>query len=185
MLNEILFALWFFLPAGLANMIPVPVAKIPGLNKLNAPLDFGTTLNGKRVFGANKTWRGLIAGIIIATLTLWIQQHIIVTHEWFGELVMKFDYDLLPTLALGPLFALGALGGDAIKSFFKRQRGIAPGSVWLPYDLIDHIVGAAIVALPFVAFSGVTYIVVITVWSGLNLAISYGGYLLHIKERPY
>ncbi|HSD55771.1 MAG TPA: CDP-archaeol synthase [Candidatus Saccharimonadales bacterium] len=185
MLNEILFALWFFLPAGVANMIPVPVAKIPGLNKLNAPLDFGATLNGKRVFGANKTWRGLIAGVIVATFTLWVQQHAMITHEWFGELVMKYDYDLLPTLLLGPLFAVGALGGDAIKSFFKRQNGIAPGSVWLPYDLIDHIVGAAIISLPFIAFSGITYIVVITIWAVLNLAVSYGGYLLHIKERPY
>lgn len=185
MLNEILFALWFFIPAGLANMIPVPVAKIPGLKKYNAPLDFGAELNGKRVFGANKTWRGLIAGLIIATIALWVQQQIVAHFGWFSNIDAADNYLTLPVLVLGPLMAIGALGGDAIKSFFKRQRGHAPGSVWLPYDLIDHIVGAAIIALPFVQFSGVTYIIVITIWSVANLAISYGGYLMHIKERPY
>lgn len=185
MLNEILFALWFFVPAGLANMIPVPVAKLPLLSRLNAPLDFGATLNGKRVFGANKTWRGLIAGLIVATIALWLQQIIVDKYDWFADMSLTNDYLALPVLILGPLMAVGALGGDAIKSFFKRQRGHAPGSVWLPYDLIDHIVGAAIVALPFIQFNGATYIIVIVIWSLANLAVSYGGYLLHIKERPY
>ncbi len=184
MLETVLFALWFFLPAGTANMAPVPTAKVPGLRRLNAPLDFGATWRGRRVFGAHKTWRGLVAGIIAAVATLGLQQYLVRTYGWFGSAAGDAGYLALPTVWLGVLFALGALGGDAVKSFFKRRRNIAPGQVWLPYDLIDHIVGAAIVAAPFVLFEWWVYPVVVFIWLFANLAVSYSGYLLHLKESP-
>ena len=56
------FALWFFLPAGLANGAPVIANKVPLINKWITPLDFGKTWGGKRIFGSNKTWRGLVVG---------------------------------------------------------------------------------------------------------------------------
>jgi CDP-2,3-bis-(O-geranylgeranyl)-sn-glycerol synthase len=47
--------------------------------------------------------------------------------------------------------AFGALAGDAVKSFFKRQIGIAPGHRWLGPDQLDFIVGAcAFLALVYV-----------------------------------
>ena len=184
MLTDILFVLWFFLPAGAANMIPVLVAPVPGLAKLNAPLDFGKTFRGKRIFGSHKTWRGLIAGILMATFVLFLQKHMVLEWGWFSGFSDLVDYAELPLLIVGPLFAIGALGGDAAKSFFKRQFNKAPGQVWFPYDLIDHIIGAAIVVAPFVHFSWWVYPVLVGVWLLANLAISYGGYLLHLKERP-
>ncbi|HSX05849.1 MAG TPA: CDP-archaeol synthase, partial [Candidatus Saccharimonadales bacterium] len=72
--KDILFALWFFLPAALANGVPVLVVKIPGLAKLEAPMDFGLSYRGKRILGAHKTWRGFIAGVLTSILTLWLQQ---------------------------------------------------------------------------------------------------------------
>lgn len=39
----------------------------------------------------------------------------------------------------------GALGGDLIKSFFKRKAGIKEGR-YIPFDTIDWIVGAFLVA---------------------------------------
>lgn len=185
MLDEILFALWFFLPAGMANMIPIPIAKVPGLRRFETPLDFGATFRGYRVFGPHKTWRGLIAGIVAATLTLWLQQYLASHSMWLQPFEDQVDYTSLPTLIVGPLLAIGALGGDAIKSFFKRRRNIAPGKVWLPYDLIDHIVGAAILVLPFVVFAWWVYPIIVAVWLFANMTISYAGYLVHIKERPF
>lgn len=184
MLIDILFALWFFLPAGAANMMPVFAASVPGLAGLNAPLDFGKTFRGKRIFGAHKTWRGLIVGMIAATLVLWLQQQMITEWGWFAGFADRVDYADLPLMIVGPLFAIGALGGDAAKSFFKRQFNKAPGQVWFPYDLIDHIIGAALVVAPFVYFSWWVYPAVVAIWLVVNLAVSYGGYLLHLKERP-
>ena len=62
MFKDILFALWFFLPAGLANAAPVFASRIPKSEKLALPLDFGKSFRGKRIFGENKTFRGLLAG---------------------------------------------------------------------------------------------------------------------------
>lgn len=185
MLDTILFALWFFIPAGIANMIPVPIAKLPILSRLDAPLDFGATLGGKRVFGPHKTWRGLIAGILAAVLAVWIQQWAVREYGWFSATAAEFDYISLPVWLLGTALAVGALGGDAVKSFFKRRRDIGPGKVWLPYDLIDHIVGAAILALPFVVFAWWVYPIIVVLWLFANVSISYAGYLAHIKERPF
>lgn len=185
MIEDLLFALWFFIPAGVANMAPVPVAKMPVLKKFNTPLDFGATLGGRRIFGANKTWRGLVAGIIAATIALGVQQWLVQKYGWFASSADEIDYLKLPVLLLGPAFAIGALGGDAVKSFLKRRKDLAPGSVWLPYDLIDHIVGAAILALPFAVFAWWIYPLVVLLWMFFNLAISYAGFLLGIKERPF
>lgn len=184
MLSELLFALWFFLPAGMANMIPVPIAKIPGLRKFNTPLDFGKTWRGVRVLGAHKTWRGLIAGIVVGILTVWLQQYLVHEYGWFASQAAVTDYTALPILWLGLAFALGALGGDAAKSFFKRRQNLGPGAVWLPWDLIDHIIGAAVFALPFVIFAWWIYPAVIIIWLFANLFVSYIGYWIGIKESP-
>lgn len=183
MIEDVLFAIWFFLPAGAANMAPVLAVKMPVIKKWNTPLDFGATFRGKRVFGANKTWRGLASGIVVAVLVLWLQQYIVSRFDLFSGVIFV-DYTAFPALVLGTLLAVGALTGDAVKSFFKRQRGFKPGTVWLPYDLVDHIIGAALFATPFVVFSWWVYLALIAIWLALNLAVSYCGYLLGIKERP-
>jgi CDP-2,3-bis-(O-geranylgeranyl)-sn-glycerol synthase len=36
------------------------------------------------------------------------------------------------------------MSGDAIKSFFKRRIGIAPGRPWVPADQLDFVIGALI-----------------------------------------
>src|SRR6266487_2676688 len=55
-LEAIAQALWFFLPAFVAN----PMAVVFGGG---TPIDFGRTLSdGERIFGDGKTWRGLLGG---------------------------------------------------------------------------------------------------------------------------
>ncbi|HSW99227.1 MAG TPA: CDP-archaeol synthase [Candidatus Saccharimonadales bacterium] len=184
MFKEILFALWFFLPAGMANVTPILVAPIPGLKKLTAPMDFGRTFHRKRVLGAHKTWRGLVAGVSMSTLTLWLQQLAVAHFGWAHTLASSVDYAAFPTLVLGVLFGVGALGGDAVESFFKRQRGTPPGQGWFPWDQLDYIIGAALASLPFVALSLTQYAILIILWLVVHLVASYVGWLLHLKERP-
>lgn len=184
MIKDIFFALWFFLPAAIANVMPILVAPMPFLRHLTAPIDGGLTYRGKRLLGSHKTWRGLVAGILFATLTLWLQQLAVDHLAWVHEWTKQVDYAGLPTLLLGPLFGLGALGGDAIESFFKRQRGVAPGHGWFPFDQIDYIIGGALVTMPFVQLTILEYIWLIVLWLVVHVVSSYLGYLLHLKERP-
>lgn len=184
MIREVLLALWFFVPAGVANAVPVLAAKIPGLRHLEAPMDFGKTYRGMRVFGAHKTWRGFIVGIVMATLALWLQQLLAMHFQWARTISVPIDYTQLPVLVLGPLFAIGALGGDAIESFFKRQRHVPPGHGWFPFDQIDYIIGGALITAPFIRLTVWQYGWLILLWLIAHVIVSYIAYLLKLKERP-
>lgn len=184
MLKDVLFALWFFLPAGIANMMPIFAAKIPALKKFDAPMDLGRSFRGKRIFGDHKTWRGLVAGIIAGTLTLWLQQYLFSEFAWIRSFAGAVDYPSLPTFIMGPLFAIGALGGDAIESFFKRQRGIAPGKGWFPFDQTDYIIGGAIATMPFVSLSIGHYALLLVLWLIVHVLSTITGYFLNLKDSP-
>lgn len=184
MLKDILLALWFFAPAGIANASPIFVAKMPWLRQWKTPMDMGRSWRGKRLFGANKTWRGLVVGVVAATLILGLQQYLVGHYEWARELTAQIDYQALPLFILGPLFGLGALLGDAIESFFKRQHGVAPGHSWFPFDQIDYIIGGAILTFPIARLTWWQYAWVIVLWLLLHLIASYIGYLLKLKDRP-
>lgn len=184
MIDDILFLLWLALPAMFANTIPVPIAKTPWLKKFNAPLDFGRTYRGKRIFGANKTWRGLIAGILVATLVFWLQQLAVANYAWAADVGSQIDYASMPTLILGSLFAIGALGGDAIESFFKRQRGIPPGGGWFPWDQLDSVIGGAIAILPFIVLTPWQYVLMIALMPVLHLIFTHIGYWTGFKDHP-
>ncbi len=184
MLEYIIFALWFFLPAGVANVVPIFAAKLSPLQQFDAPMDFGKSWRGKRIFGAHKTWRGLIAGIIFATVALAMQQYLVRELGWFSHFSDRVDYTTLPTLVVGPLFAIGALGGDALESFFKRQFDIKPGDGWFPFDQTDYIIGGAIATLPFVNLSLLQYLWLLLIWVLIHIASTVIGYFFGLKDKP-
>lgn len=190
MLNDVLtcifFVLWVYFPAAIGNMTPILVAKSPWrpLRNWTTPIDFGKTFRGKRVFGGHKTWRGLITGMIASTLVLALQQYIFRRNPELREWIGGFDFGQLPTLIAGPLFGLGALGGDAIKSFFKRQRGTPPGETWFPFDQIDLPVGALIATWPFIQPTLWQAVATVLVGLAVQLIATHIGYRLHLKDSP-
>jgi CDP-2,3-bis-(O-geranylgeranyl)-sn-glycerol synthase len=183
-MNSILFALWFFLPAGAANVAPIIAARLPYLSKLSAPLDHGLKYKGRPILGKNKTWRGLISGIVTASTVVYIQQLMWQTGDIKFLSSASMDYISYSPFLLGTLFGAGALLGDASKSFFKRQRNTPPGSSWFPFDQIDYVVGGCL-ALAFVArLSALEYLLILWIWFGMHLFFSYLGYLLKLKSQP-
>jgi CDP-2,3-bis-(O-geranylgeranyl)-sn-glycerol synthase len=179
----ILEALWFFLPAGIANMAPVAAAKLPGLRRFNTPMDFGKSWHGQRIFGANKTWRGLAVGIAVATIVIGLQKYLF-SRSLFVTEISWFDYRPTSVWLLGPLFGTGALLGDAIKSFFKRQKNVSPGSSWFPFDQIDYIVGSCLLSLFVVRLPLANYTWVLAVGLGGHVIIVYLFYLMGVREKP-
>lgn len=183
-MSYIWFALWFFLPAGLANTFPVVAAKIPMLSRFNKPLDLGKYLNKRRIFGDNKTWRGLIFGIIIATVTVALQVWIFNNSAWIRGISNPINYSELSIIWLGPLLGLGALLGDAIESFFKRQLGINPGSSWFPLDQIDYIIGGCVLSLLVVRLPLVNYGAIVLVWFFLHIITVFVGHKIGVRDKP-
>lgn len=183
-MHNVLLALWFFAPAGIANVTPIIVAKVPMLRNWNAAVDGGRTFRGVRILGSHKTWRGFVTGIILATITLWIQQLLVAHAMWAAHFTTSIDYAKLPTLIVGPLFGIGALGADAIESFFKRQRHIPPGRGWFPFDQSDYVIGGALATAPYVRLQLVQYVWMLVLWLLASLIASYIGFRLGFKERP-
>lgn len=183
MINDILLAFWFFLPAGLANASPVFFNKIPYFNRWGTPLDFGKKYRGKRVFGDNKKLRGLVGGIIIASLTVAVQYYLHKNSASVRSLI-PYDYCNAKILWLGPLLGFGALMGDAVESFFKRRAHKKPGERWFPFDQLDYIVGGLLLSLMVVRLTAVQYLFIVTMWFVMHLVASYTGYLLKLKDKP-
>jgi CDP-2,3-bis-(O-geranylgeranyl)-sn-glycerol synthase len=176
-------ALWIFFPAGIANATPVIASKMAFLNKLDKPMDFGKSFQGQRIFGDHKTFRGLITGIIMAIVTILLQQNLYQNSSWLRDnLVLNYN-DINP-LVFGTLAALGALLGDAVKSFFKRRSNIKPGEAWFPFDQTDYIIGGLIFLLPYLASYQYLFIHIFIVYFLLHIASTIVGFLLKLKDKP-
>ncbi|MFA5895060.1 MAG: CDP-archaeol synthase [Candidatus Shapirobacteria bacterium] len=160
---------WVMLPAGIANMIPPMAVKL--WPKWNTPIDMGKSWNGKRIFGDHKTVRGFVTGILAAEIVFLLLKNITIREvnhplPWF----------------FGAIMGIGALSGDAIKSFFKRRLNIPSGVSWFPWDQTDWFFGIVVVSLPWVIFNWIEVLVMLTVGLFLHLLFKVLGYLLKLNK---
>ncbi|QQG40845.1 MAG: CDP-archaeol synthase [Candidatus Levyibacteriota bacterium] len=181
--QDILFAIWFFLPAGLANCTPIFVAKIPILKNWSYPLDCYLLFRGKRLFDNHKTIRGFITGILVAIAVIFLQKYLYSKFVFIHSFVF-INYETINSWIFGILSGLGALGGDATKSFFKRQKGIPSGQLWFPFDQLDYIIGGIITTVFYIPLPINLYITLTIVWFILHLISTRIGYLFRLKQSP-
>ena len=155
-------ALIFIFPAYCANAAPV-------LTGGGLAIDFGKDfVDGKRVFGANKTFRGFFFGLVVGIGVGSI--------EW-----MLFDYPFL----LGLLTPLGALLGDLAAAFLKRRLGIAPGGLFPVVDQVDFVVGAVVFALPLGLIYWELAVAVLLITPPIHLFTNMCAYKLGLKKNPW
>ena len=178
-------ALWFFLPAFVAN----PFAVVTGGS---APIDGGRSLSdGQRMFGDGKTWRGLVGGTASGA---------------FVGLVLSLPFDVLapssswsfgsPAVAFvaSAVLALGALLGDLAGAFVKRRMHLPRGAKASGLDQYDFVVGALLLSLLVPSWSvprffsgdgllGLLAIIVIT--PALHRAVNLVGYRIGKKHEPW
>ncbi|HLE96271.1 MAG TPA: CDP-2,3-bis-(O-geranylgeranyl)-sn-glycerol synthase [Candidatus Thermoplasmatota archaeon] len=183
-------ALWFLLPAYLANMAPVFVGG-------GAPMDGGRVWrDGRRILGAGKTWRGFLLAPPVAAL-LYTGLEALARAGWlpFPPLAATPAWTFAFALALG----YGALFGDAMESFFKRRLGKERGARWLGFDQLDFVLGAWILAILvstvvapvyggvwFVAaFTPVILLVQLLATPALHLIVNWIGFKIGKKDVPW
>lgn len=156
------------IPAYVANMAPVFARRLPS----TARLDFGFTLRGQPIFGAHKTWKGFITGTALGT----IAGVLLAQAYWpfsFSALYWSF------------LISFGALTGDAIKSFFKRQMKIKSGKSWIPFDQVDFTIGALTVG-SILYFPGIqTALIVIIVSALAHIVVNHAAFYLKIRGEKW
>jgi len=176
MLAQVVQALWFILPAYVANSAAIDVSAIPQLKKYSVPVDGGRTFRGKRILGDGKTWRGFIAGVLAGLLTGLLQSNFQTVHS----------IPVHPmTAQLGLLLGLGAMLGDMAGSFVKRQSGRGRGAMVPLLDQLDYIVGAFILAAPLAGFNATLFVTVAVVTVPLHVGANLVAYFIKIKDVPW
>jgi len=173
---EILQLFWHLLPAGISNMTPPLLKKI---NLLNKPVDFGKKYRGRRILGDHKTWRGFLFGTLAAIIFIYLQRGLTNTLN----LNTIISYNSSNLFLLGFLFGFGALFGDALKSFFKRQSDIPPGKPWIPFDQIDWVFGAILMSEVYVRLTAYQVITTLVLFGLLHPVVNFISYLMGIQKN--
>lgn len=194
-------ALWLMLPAYVANMVPVVLAKV--FPKWSWPIDGGRARpDGTRLLGDGKTWRGLIGGTLIAGVLAYLMARHLRFSDHLTDFGVSATGSWLTPVWIGLAMGLGALVGDAVKSYFKRKSGRARGKPWIGPDQLDFVVGG----LLFAAVAGLlvgsapgrdtwTYTWFVAMWAVplfiviatplLHWIVNVIGYKLGLKREPW
>jgi CDP-diglyceride synthetase len=150
----LLHTLWLAGPVILTGFVHLLVLQhdwLPALRR--APLDFGASWRGRRIFGANKTWRGAV--IMIAGTAVFAAAFAQVNAHWLHWPVAVQFAQAHPA-AWGALLGCGYIVGELPNSFAKRQLGIAPGAMgsglpgkifWV-VDQLDSLAGMLLFVAP-------------------------------------
>jgi CDP-2,3-bis-(O-geranylgeranyl)-sn-glycerol synthase len=119
----------------------------PASHRFAVPVDGGRTVRGRRLFGDNKTWRGVVTmvpatGASFALLAALLSASPV-------RLAGLWPLSPGPYALVGLWAGLGFMAGELPNSFLKRQLGIPPGAAARGpiagplFLLIDHVDSAA------------------------------------------
>ncbi len=175
MIEGILLALWFILPAYIANST---AALFGG----GAPIDFGRNFSdGRRVFGDGKTLMGLAAGIAFGTIAGNVQGYL----AGSGAVPVYMAGDVLRYTIAGFLLATGALLGDLASSFVKRRLGMKRGAKFFPVDQLDFIAGSLLLASIVYVPSLTTIAILVVLTPAIHLIFNFTAHRLRVKHEPW
>ena len=159
-MDDVLFVartIYFFLPAYLANAAPVIFGG-------GAPLDGGRLfLDHRPIFGAHKTVRGALSGLVVGSITGLVE----------GDIVR------------GVLLSCGALGGDLFTSFLKRRLDLKPGAPFPVFDQLSFILGGIVLVWLVSPLSWEMVVTIVVATLPIHFLSNFFAFLLKIKDRPW
>jgi len=126
--------------------------KYDALAFLCRPIDRGRKFRGKRIFGDNKTYRGVVV-VSLGTVFGFGLQSLLLHRIASVRSVELFDYAFFKSVTLGGAVGVAAMLSELPNSFIKRRFEIAPGRaakgwkgvVFYVYDQIDFLLGSWLV----------------------------------------
>jgi CDP-2,3-bis-(O-geranylgeranyl)-sn-glycerol synthase len=159
--QDLVSALYIIVPAYCTNGAPV----IFGGGR---PLDFGKSLpDGNRVLGDNKTFRGILSGLVVGIIV-----------GVFGQYLFSKNLFLIALSA-----SAGALLGDLAGAFLKRRVRIKPGDPLPVIDQLDFVLGAILVVSSFYTLSLGSVAVLVFVTPPLHFLTNVAAYHLGLKQN--
>lgn len=161
----------FFIPLILSNILHMIVVKRGLLSFLNRPFS-------KKLFGENKTWRGLI---FVSLLTAWF--------VFIFNFLRTAGLEMVESLSLGALLGLGYIVSELPNSYLKRKMGIPPGEkpeklklLFVFLDRFDSAFGSVLVYSLLVSLSITEFLQLLTLSILIHFLFSYLLYVLGIKK---
>jgi len=149
---------------GIANFAPILATRLLGA-RFATPLDCGHVMpDGRPVFGAGKTLRGVLASILCTAV------------------VAPF---LAIDAVLAAALAAGAMAGDLLASFCKRRLGLPPHARAFGLDQIPEALLPLLLLQPWLRLAWREVAIVVVVFVLLDILVSRVLYHLSIRERPY
>src|SRR5215470_4599905 len=151
-MKELLALAYLFFPLLVGLALHGFCIKYDTVAFLCRPIDRGRNFRGKRIFGDNKTYRG-VAVVSLGTAIGFGLQSLLFHRIALIRGIELFDYAFFKSVALGAAVGVAAMLSELPNSFIKRQFGIAPGSaakgwktaIFYVYDQIDFLLGAWLV----------------------------------------
>jgi hypothetical protein len=148
-IKEFLILAYLFLPLLVGLALHGFCIKYDVMAFLCRPIDRERSFRGKRIFGENKTWRGVVI-VGLGTAVGFGLQSLVLHRSASIRSVELFDYAFFKSVAVGLAVGVAAMLSELPNSFIKRRFEIAPGSVakgwkraiFYVYDQIDFLLGA-------------------------------------------
>lgn len=179
--------------AGIVNMLWI---KLPVMGFAKKPIDCGKTLkDGHRIFGDNKTWKGVIGYVIFNTVfaVLWgfvCRSETMAALDFF---YLEHDNTVPYNLIIGVLLGLGYSLFELPNSFLKRRLDITPGKTvkgfWKVFfiflDQADSIFGVALVVWIFHDIGILLYLGFVFVGAATHLILNMLLYFAHLRKNMF
>lgn len=157
-------ALGILLLLGAANLAPILATRMMGA-RLNAALDGGLILpDGRALFGAGKTLRGIISAILVTS--------IVAALIGMGAL-------------LGAAIGAAAMAGDLAASFCKRRIGLPPHARAVGLDQIPEALLPLLILRWWLGLSWLEVAALTLAFMLLDIVVSWMLFQVGIRKRPY
>src|SRR5262245_41549034 len=125
-MREFLAIAYLFSPLLLGLALHGFCIKFNILSFLCHPLDRGQSFRGKRIFGDNKTYRGIVV-VGLGTAIGFGLQSLFLHRSDSVRGIELFDYSFFKSASLGLAVGVAAMLSELPNSFIKRRFEIAPG----------------------------------------------------------
>jgi len=131
-IEQIINALWYMLPAYVANPAAV-------LFKGKKPIDFNKNfIDGRRILGKGKTWKGFFGGSFSGIIIGEIEQ--LLASIFPNNYFVQFSQSQLVAFLIIFTLSFGSMIGDSIGSFIKRRFKMESGSNALFLDQYPFLI---------------------------------------------
>lgn len=178
--------------AGIANMI---FCKSSLLDSVNQPIDAGRLLgDGRRLFGANKTWKGFWGMVVWGLLAQLVWSFFLARQPDLEKLHLIYAHypnKLATNFPLGILLGLAYVVFALPNSYLKRRLDISPGKTakdawkypFILLDQIDSLIGILLVLHLYISLDWAQVIGLLLVGTLTHLGVNRLLYLARLRQN--